>query len=201
MDYYRIDWNFGDPFRVIISTILSQRTRDENTELASRQLFSVYKNPEELAEAEIERIQELIKPSGFYKTKARRIKEVARMIRDRFNGMVPDEIDALLSLPGVGRKTANCVLLYGFGKPAIPVDTHVHRIVNRIGLVKTKTPYHTELSLMEILPKRYWRLFNELLVKFGKEVCRPIRPRCWSCMIKDLCGYKASSIKSTINFI
>jgi endonuclease-3 len=187
---YEINWDFGDPFRVLISTILSQRTKDENTELASKKLFSVYKDIRELAQAEPEEIERLIRSSGFYRVKARRIKEVAGTIMERFNGRVPDEMRELLSLPGVGRKTANCVMVYGFGRPAIPVDTHVHRIANRIGIVKTSTPHQTELSLMKTIPKRDWCSFNELLVKFGKDTCRPLQPRCGVCVIQDLCEYQ-----------
>jgi len=184
---YRIDWNFGSPFRVLISTVLSQRTRDENTYIASEALFSHFKLPEELCSASLSKIEKLIRPAGFYQKKAKRIKEISKIIIEKFGGKVPDSIEKLLALPGVGRKTANCVLVYGFGKLAIPVDTHVHRISNRLGLVETKAPIETESALMELVPRKYWLHLNELLVKFGKDICRPTRPLCNECMISDLC--------------
>ncbi|HAV43000.1 TPA: hypothetical protein DCX15_03170 [bacterium] len=185
---YKTDWDFGDPFCVLISTVLSQRTRDENTRLASEGLFSHFKSPEELSSASLGAIEGLIKPAGFYREKAKRIKEISKMILEQFDGNVPDNMEELLTLPGVGRKTANCVLVYGFRKPAIPVDTHVHRIFNRLGLVKTKTPLETEDALRKSVPKRYWLRLNELMVKFGKDICRPIRPLCHECMIPDICS-------------
>jgi len=143
----------GDPYRVLIRTILSQRTRDENTDRASAQLFSQYHTMTEIAGADPARLEPLIRPAGFYRVKAQRIVEVSKKLLDEFKGQVPDDIKNLLKLPGVGRKTANCVLVYGFQKPAIPVDVHVHRISNRLGLVKTKTPEETEVELEKIVPK------------------------------------------------
>lgn len=186
------------PFRVLISTILSQRTRDENTIKASNQLFAEYKTPGEIARAPIERIEALIKPSGFYKVKAQRVKEVSRMIAERYKGRVPDTLEELLKLPGVGRKTANCVLVYGYKKNAIPVDTHVHRISNRLGIVKTKTPEKTEEELRKKIPEEYWLELNGLFVKFGQQICRPVKPRCGECPIRDECDfYRATSQRST----
>lgn len=176
-----------EPFKVLIATVLSQRTKDENTHRAVKNLFSAYKTPLELANANLDYLQLLIKPSGFYRVKAGRIKEISRIILEKYNGNVPDDITTLLSLPGVGRKTANCVLAYGFGKPAIPVDTHVHRIANRLGLVNTKSEYETEKALEKILPIEYWIELNELMVKFGQDICQPIKPKCNKCNIKDLC--------------
>jgi endonuclease-3 len=176
-----------DPFRVLIATVLSQRTRDEVTEMASEKLFAKYGSPGALAQADAEEIEELIREVGFYRIKAPRVKEIARIISNDFKGKVPDVMDTLLSLPGVGRKTANCVLVYGFGKDAIAVDTHVHRISNRLGLVSTKTPEETEIKLREALPKRHWRHINELLVRFGQDICRPVAPRCIACTLADLC--------------
>jgi endonuclease-3 len=193
---YSIDFYHGDPFQVLITTILSQRTRDENTRLASKQLFSVYKTPEEIANASEEQIRELIKPSGFYRIKAGRIKEVSKIIVERYDGEIPDDLEELLQLPGVGRKTANCVLVYGFGIDAIPVDTHVHRISNRLGLVKTKTPKKTEEYLRETVPEEFWIDLNELLVKFGQDICRPIKPRCGECFLRDSCDEFISPKKS-----
>lgn len=180
-------FNSRDPFRVIIATVLSQRTRDEVTERASEKLFSKYGTPTALAHAAVSDIEELIREVGFYRIKAPRVKEIARIISNDFNGKVPDSMEALLSLPGVGRKTANCVLVYGFGKDAIAVDTHVHRISNRFGLVSTKTPEETEIRLREVLPKKHWRYINELLVRFGQDICRPVAPKCGACALYELC--------------
>jgi len=179
-----------DPFVVLISTILSQRTRDENTIKATNKLFSVYKTPEEIAKAPLEKLEEIIKEVGFYKVKAERIKEVSRIIAEKYNNKVPDNIEELLKLPGVGRKTANCVLVYGYNKHAIPVDTHVHRISNRLCLVKTKSPEETEKELIKIIPKEYWRELNSLFVKFGQIICKPINPRCNECPLANICPSK-----------
>jgi endonuclease-3 len=179
----------GAPFTVLISTILSQRTRDENTIRATEQLFSVYKTADEIASAPLEKIQELIKPSGFYRVKARRVKEVARLIAQSYGGRVPEEEEELLKLPGVGRKTANCVLVYGHGKEAIPVDTHVHRITNRLGLVDSNTPGKTEKELRKKIPRRYWLELNSLFVKFGQQICRPVKPRCKECPVTRECRH------------
>lgn len=179
-----------DPFVVLISTILSQRTRDENTIKATNKLFSVYKTPKEIAKAPLEKLEEIIKEVGFYKVKAERIKEVSRIIAEKYNNKAPDNIKELLKLPGVGRKTANCVLVYGYNKHAIPVDTHVHRISNRLGLVKTKSPEETEKELIKIIPKEYWRELNSLFVKFGQIICKPINPRCNECPLANICPSK-----------
>lgn len=176
-----------DPFKVLISTILSQRTRDENTAKASAALFGQFDTPEELAHADIAAIEALIRPSGFYRVKARRIQAVARQILVNYNGKVPSDLEKLLSLHGVGRKTANCVLVYGFGIPAIPVDVHVHRIANRLGLVDTKTPEETEHQLMEVLPQTEWITVNKMLVTFGRDICRPRNPLCEQCFLLDVC--------------
>ncbi|MDP2846543.1 MAG: endonuclease III, partial [Candidatus Methanoperedens sp.] len=162
-------FNSRDPFRQLIATVLSQRTRDEVTDRASGKLFAKYGTQEGLARADVKDIEELIREVGFYRIKAPRVKEIARIISNDYKGKVPDDMETLLLLPGVGRKTANCVLVYGFGKDAIAVDTHVHRSSNRLGLVNTKTPEETELELREVLPKKHWRHINELLVRFGQE--------------------------------
>lgn len=177
----------GNPYRVLIRTILSQRTRDENTDHASAQLFSKYKTPEEMVHADIEDIEELIISAGFYHVKAQRIKEVSRILLDEFGGEVPDTMEELLTLPGVGRKTANCLLVYGFKKPAICVDVHVHRISNRIGLVETKTPEQTEDALKKLVPRKYWLEINDLMVQFGQTICRPISPLHDICPISGCC--------------
>ena len=179
----------SDPFRVLIRTILSQRTRDENTDAASALLFSKYSTPVAIAYAPVEEVELLIKKSGFYHVKARRVKEVSRIIHEDYNDKVPDDLKELLSLPGVGRKTANCVLVYGFHEDAIPVDVHVHRISNRIGIVNTKNPDETELELMKVVPKKYWLPLNDLFVQFGQTICRPIGPKHEICPIAEVCDY------------
>ncbi|MBE0521683.1 MAG: endonuclease III [Candidatus Methanoperedenaceae archaeon] len=177
----------SDPFRCLISTVLSQRTRDRVTYSATDKLFSIYGTPSELARAETGDIEELIRETGFYHMKAPRIKDIARIIQDEYKGKVPDDMDTLLTLPGVGRKTANCVLAYGFGQDAIAVDTHVHRISNRLGLTSTKTPEDTEKQLYLTIPKKHWKYINEFLVRFGQDICRPVGPKCHACPLVDLC--------------
>ncbi|QUH24273.1 endonuclease III [Methanobacterium alkalithermotolerans] len=179
----------GDPYRVLIRTILSQRTRDENTDNASAQLFSRFPSMEDIAHARLDNLEKLIKPAGFYRVKSRRIKEVSQILLDEYQGVVPDKMEELLKLPGVGRKTANCVLVFAFHKPAIPVDTHVHRISNRIGWVDTKNPDETEKKLEEIFPEKYWIELNDLLVQFGQDICRPISPKHEVCPISEYCAY------------
>lgn len=183
------DTEEGDPFRILIGTILSQRTRDERTALATERLFKVFKSPADLAGAEVDQVRELIRPVGFYNMKARSVIKVAKQLVEEFDGEVPSEVEDLMSLPSVGRKTANCVLVYGFDKPAIPVDTHVHRIANRLGLVETKTPEETEAMLVEAVPKRYWLELNELFVRFGQTTCKPIGPKCGECTLRASCKY------------
>ncbi|MDP2973636.1 MAG: endonuclease III, partial [Candidatus Diapherotrites archaeon] len=175
----------SDPFKVLISTVLSQRTRDSNTERVSKQLFAKYPAAKALASAPLYDIRKLIKQAGFFKVKAVRIKEISRLLIERFDGRVPADLQSLLSLPGVGRKTANCVLVYDFKQPALPVDIHVHRISNRIGLVKTKNPEQTELALAQVVPKIFWGEINHLMVKYGQQICLPRKPRCESCGIRQ----------------
>src|SRR5438552_4366889 len=179
----------GSPLGILIGTILSARTRDENTSAVVKGLFSKYKTAHALASAKVSDVQKIIKSTRFYRVKARRIIEVASIIDSKYSGRVPQTIDQLLELPGVGRKTANCVLVYGFDKPAIPVDTHVHRISNRLGLVKTKTPDETEAGLVEVVPKRYWLRLNDLFVRFGQTTCKPLGPRCEICTLRGRCRY------------
>lgn len=185
-----------DPFRALISTVISQRVRDETTEAVSAALFDALPTARAMANASETRIRELIRPAGFYRQKAARIRRIARSIVDDHGGAVPCELPALLALPGVGRKTANCVLVYGFGVPALPVDTHLHRISNRLGWVRTKTPDQTEAALAQLLPRKHWLSANHVLIAFGKEICRPVSPRCGDCPIADLCP-SSSSCAST----
>lgn len=177
------------PFYVLISTVLSARNRDEMTIKAVRKLFSEYKTPKQIAEAPLKKLEPLIKQSGFYKTKAKRIKEISRIIYRKYGNKVPDNMEELVNLPGVGRKTAGCVLVYAFEKPAIPVDTHVHRISNRLGWVKTKTPEQTEQELMKIVPRKLWIDVNEAFVIHGQTTCKPIRPICKYCKVAKWCAY------------
>ena len=176
-----------DPYRVLVRTILSQRTRDENTDQATNNLFSKYKDIYEVADAPTEDVEELIRCSGFYRVKAGRIKEVSRILIDQYGGEVPDNMKELLELPGVGRKTANCVLVYAFEEPAIPVDTHVHRISNTLRLVNTKDPEDTERELDKFVPEDIKILLNDLMVQFGQNICKPISPQCEICPLDELC--------------
>lgn len=178
-----------NPFRVLITTILSQRTRDENTDQAAAALFDVYNTPQKIANAPTEEVEKLIKKAGFYRVKTKRVKEVSRIIHEDYNDIVPDDIEELLGLPGVGRKTANCVIVYGFRKSAIPVDVHVHRISNRLGLVHTKNPDETEFELAKIVPESYWLDLNEKFVRFGQDICRPIGPKHEECPVNDVCDF------------
>lgn len=185
-----------DPFKILIGTILSHRTRDENTTKAVKKLFSKYKNAEELAKADEREVRELIKEVGFYNVKAKNIIKVSQQIIGDFNGKVPDNINDLLKFRSVGRKTANCVLVYGFNKPAIPVDTHVHRISNRLGLVRTSKPEDTEIELMKKIPEKYWLKLNDTFVRFGQTICRPVKPRCNLCNLRNICLYYKHEIKN-----
>ena len=176
-----------DPFKILISTILSARTRDENTRQATITLFSKFKTPNQIANANIDELEQLIYKVGFYRVKAQRIKEVAKIIDHDYNGIVPDDYKDLISLKGVGSKTANCVLVYAFKKPAIPVDIHVHRISNRLGWVKTLRPEQTEEALKIIIPKDQWIRINRIFVRFGQTTCLPNRPKCEFCPISSRC--------------
>jgi len=179
----------GNPFSILIGTILSARTKDENTARVVKKLFSEYKTAKDLANAKTRDIEKIIRSIGFYHVKARRIIEVAKIIESQHRGVVPADLDQLIMLPGVGRKTANCVLVYAFEKPAIPVDIHVHRISNRLGLVETKTPEETEFALMKKIPKKYWLRVNDTFVMYGQNICKPISPMCNVCKIKKVCKY------------
>lgn len=191
-------WNWHtsqSPFRVLIGTVLSQRTKDEKTDEASKALFLEYPSPRRIADAPVENLKNIIKSVNYYKTKAKRIKELCQVLLEKYSGEVPGSIDELLSLPGVGRKTASCVMVYGFKKPAIAVDTHVHRICNRTGIVHTKTANETERELWNIVPKEYILHLNELMVKHGQEICRPGKPLCFKCSIADLCKSEKKNLR------
>lgn len=179
----------GDPFKILIGTILSSRTRDENTTKVVKILFKRFRNAKELAEGNLEEVKQIIHSIGFYNVKAKRVVEVSQLIVKKFNGKVPNRIEELLELPGVGRKTANCVLVYGFNKPAIPVDIHVHRISNRIGLVNTKTPEKTEIELSNIVDRKYWIKLNNTFVMYGQNICLPVTPNCKLCELKEMCKF------------
>lgn len=176
-----------DPFKVLVSCILSLRTKDELAEVKSRDLWPHASTPRGMIALGHEKLAELIYPVGFYRRKAIQIVEMSRIVINEYQGRVPDTIENLLELPGVGRKTANLVVSVGFDKPGVCVDTHVHRIVNRWGYVKTETPEKTEMALREKLPKKYWKEINRLLVFFGKTVCAPLSPRCSTCFLKKEC--------------
>jgi endonuclease-3 len=176
-----------DPFRVLIACLLSLRTQDTTTGPAAARLFALARTPTGMLGLSAGRIERAIYPVGFYRTKARVIHRICRDLLGRFGGRVPDDLEALLSLPGVGRKTANLVVTMGYSKPGICVDTHVHRISNRLGWVRTKTPEQTEMALRARLPRRYWIELNDLLVSFGQNVCAPLSPRCSTCPVHPLC--------------
>lgn len=176
-----------DPFEVLISTVLSLRTKDDVTREASLRLFGKARSPEEILALSESEIEKLIYPVGFYKTKAKNLKKICSRLIEDYRGKVPDDLDELLKLPGVGRKTANLVITLGFGKLGVCVDTHVHRISNRLGFVATKTPEQTEMALRERLPQEYWIEYNDLLVTWGQNICKPISPFCSKCAIKPHC--------------
>lgn len=178
-----------NPLSILIGTVLSARTRDENTSAVVRKLFSKYKTASQLARAKVPDVERIVKSTGFYRVKARNIIKIASIIDSKYSGRVPQTLEKLIELPGVGRKTANCVLVYAFDKPAIPVDTHVHRISNRLGLVKTKTPEETEMELMKKIPKDHWLRINDTFVMYGQNICKPISPMCSVCRIKKMCSY------------
>jgi endonuclease-3 len=177
-----------DPFKVLISCILSLRTKDEVTGQASERLYKLAGTARRLAELPTREIERAIYPVGFYRVKARRIKEISRVVLKKYAGRVPDTIEELLTLEGVGRKTANLVVTLGYNKDGICVDTHVHRITNRWGLIITKTPHETELALRNILPVKYWKELNGMLVAFGQGICRPLSPVCSICTINSFCA-------------
>ena len=183
------------PFVTLISCLLSLRTKDEVTEQASRRLLSTYNTPEKIIRLTEQQIEPLIYPVGFYKTKAKRIKEISQVLLDKYQGQVPDSIDELLTLKGVGRKTANIVMVYGHKKHGyLPIDTHCHRIPNRLGWINTNTPEETEQVLLKILPPKYWDDFNDLFVRFGQTICVPVSPFCSKCSLQKYCKKVGVSI-------
>jgi len=177
----------NDPFKVLISTIISLRTKDEVTLKSSLNLFKHADTPEKVLQLSLEDLERTIYPAGFYKKKAVTIKEISQKLVDEYKSQVPDNINELLKFKGIGRKTATLVMIEGFGKNEVCVDTHVHRISNRIGLVKTKSPDETEIELKKIIPEKYWIKLNEILVVYGQKICKPISPLCSSCFIYKYC--------------
>ena len=187
----------GDPFKILIGTILSARTRDENTTKVVNKLFARFRTPQDLASGDVQEIKKIINSIGFYNVKAERIKQVSQILVAKYSGKVPSDISSLLELPGVGRKTANCVLVYAFDKPAIPVDVHVHRISNRLGLVSTKMPEQTELELSKLVDRRLWTKVNNTFVMYGQNICLPVRPNCKACPLKRMCRYYSRQASSS----
>ena len=182
-----VSWE-RNPFKVLVSTVISLRTKDDVTREASGRLFGIADTPEGMARLDPSLIAKTIYPAGFYRVKAGQIVKICRLLVERHGAKVPDELEALLELPGVGRKTANLVLTLGYGKPGICVDTHVHRITNRLGYVRTKTPKQTEFALREKLPPEHWIELNDLLVTYGQHVCAPVSPFCSRCRLTPFCA-------------
>lgn len=183
------------PFKVLISCILSLRTQDSTTAQASRRLFALADSPEAMVQLSPKKIEQAIYPVGFYRIKSKTILEICRNLNEKYGGRVPDEIDELIKFKGVGRKTANLVVTLGYNKPGICVDTHVHRISNRWGYIKTATPEKTEIALRQKLPKQYWIEYNDLLVSFGQQLCRPISPLCSQCPVAKYCSQIGVTVK------
>jgi endonuclease-3 len=176
-----------DPFLILISTILSLRTKDRTTREAGDRLFAMARTPAAMLKLPLKKLERVIYPVGFYRTKAKAIHQICRRLIDEYSGVVPDSIDELVTLPGVGRKTVNLVVTIGYGKPGICVDIHVHRISNRWGYIKTKTPEESEQVLRRALPKQYWIIYNDLLVPYGQNLCLPVSPLCSTCKLTELC--------------
>ncbi len=177
----------GKPFEVLVSCIMSLRTKDETTYPTANKLFKRARTPQKIANMPLPELKKIIRPVNYYKTKAERIKKIAQIILKKYKGKVPDDFDKLMEFKGVGRKTANIVMVYGFGKLGIAVDIHVHRISNRLGWVKTKAPEKTEFALRKLIPEKYWLIINEILVRHGQNICNPISPWCSKCPVKKLC--------------
>ncbi len=184
-----IEKKYRDPYRVLISCILSLRTKDEVTAKATYRLFAVASRPGDMIKLSKARIEKAIYPVGFYRRKAETIRKLSKLILEHYHGIVPDTIDELLKLPGVGRKTANLVVTVAYKKPGICVDTHVHRITNRWGYVSTRNPLETEMALRAKLPHKYWIIINDLVVTYGQNLCKPISPKCDICTIAPFCDY------------
>ncbi|MDR0307314.1 MAG: endonuclease III [Chitinispirillales bacterium] len=178
-----------DPFKVLITTILSARTKDETTAAAAKRLFESVKNPRDLKNISEDKLQKLIFPVGFYRMKARHLKELPLVLEKHFGGKIPADVDELTKLPGVGRKTANLVVAVAFKKPAVCVDIHVHRIFNRLGYLKTSTPFETEMELRRTLPVKFWITFNSYFVSYGQHTCLPVKPKCSECRVSGYCAF------------
>ena len=194
-----VEHSSNDAFKVLITTILSARTNDITTAKVVNKLFKKVGTIKDLEKLSVKQIEKLIYPVGFYKNKAKHLKKLPIVLKKEFNNKIPETIDELIKLPGVGRKTANLVRVIAFKKPGICVDTHVHKIMNRIGYVKTKNPLQTEMALRKKLPKKYWLKINSILVAFGQNLCRPVNPKCNICPIYDYCnrvGVKSKYIKT-----
>lgn len=187
-DFVKLMDSFKDPYLVLIACILSLRTNDKTTYPATLRMLELGKTPKDFANCDIQTLEKAIYPVGFYANKAKQIVELSKILVEKYNSKVPDSIEELCKFNGVGRKTANLTLSLGFNKPAICVDVHVHRIFNRIGYVKTKTPEETEFALREILPEKYWIDINTLLVTHGQNICKPIKPKCEECPIANYCN-------------
>jgi len=189
-----------NPFRVLISCILSLRTKDAVTDLASERLFKIAATPKKISNLNVKKIQNLIRPVNFYKTKAKRIRNIAKVLIEKYHSKVPDSFEELLKLKGVGRKTANIVMNLGHrSREALAVDVHVHVISNRLGLVKTKNADETEMQLRKVLPKKYWPVYNDLMVVYGQNICTTAYPKCGSCIIEKYCIYPNKDLKRKIN--
>ncbi len=184
----KLDATRGDkPFHILLAALISTRTQDKTTMLVCKKLFRRLKSFKDIEAISLKELERLVYPVGFYRVKARNLKKLAKIINKEFAGKIPDEFEKLMTLPGIGRKVANLVLSSAFGKPAICVDVHVHRISNRLGLVSSSKPEETEAELMRILPKAYWSKLNHIFVSFGQRICKPISPRCDECPIERWC--------------
>jgi endonuclease-3 len=179
--------NFKNPFQHLIFAVLSSRTRDEKTAEVAQKLYERVKHPEDLKKMSLEEIEEIIKGAGFYKVKAKRLKSIAEMIVRDYNSKIPSKFEDLVKLPGIGRKTANVILAHAFGEPAIGVDTHVHRISNRMGFVRTEKVKETEMELKKLVPKNLWVNLNKAFVGFGQTLCKPLKPLCDECPFNECC--------------
>ncbi len=193
-----IEFQTKDPFKVLVTTILSARTRDETTVAAAERLFGKINTPEDLRKIDLTELEKLIYPVGFYHEKAANLKKLPDILDNLFNGKIPDTVEELVKLPGVGRKTANLVVAVAFGKPAVCVDVHVHRIFNRLGYLKTRTPLETEMELRRSFPQKYWVTFNSYFVSFGQHTCFPVNPRCSECPVYDYCSRVGVKQKKTV---
>lgn len=187
-----------DPFKVLVATILSARTKDQTTAAAAKRLFTTVFSPADFTRLSLESIEKLIYPVGFYREKARHLKELPATLDTLFHGIIPDSVEELVRLPGVGRKTANLVVAVAFNKPAVCVDIHVHRIFNRLGYLVTKTPFHTEITLRQNLPRRFWTTFNSYFVSFGQHTCSPVSPHCNRCAVTAYCSRVGVTTKHSL---